>query len=69
MLVKFTEDHEVRINKTMTRVYHAGWQGEVDDAIAADAVKKKRAIDLTKPVKAEKPAKDDAGKKDDDGKK
>lgn len=45
-VVKFQREHEITVNGTDTRVYPKGWQGEVDDATAAAAVKATAAVEI-----------------------
>lgn len=62
MLIKFTADHDVRMSDVFTKTFPAGWEGDVDDKLAASAIKLGRAervatapvVDPTLP-----PAKDD----------
>ena len=54
MRVKFVADHEVRISKLSTRVFRAEWEGDVDDKVAEDAIRRKAAV-AVKPEPETKP--------------
>lgn len=58
MIVKFTDDYQIKVSAISTRTYPKGWQGEIDDKMGGMAVKAKKAdrIDVT-PVESDKPGK------------
>ena len=62
MHVKFVTAHEVKICDRNTKIYPAGWSGEVDDKLAAAAIKAKKAEKVVLPEPAAPaPVKTDAG--------
>lgn len=63
MNVRFIQDFEITVSPVETRVFPAGWTGDVDKKIRDAAVKSRKAEDVTVQVSANDDGKTDPATK------